>query len=278
MRSGVVCRQAQQVRRDRRDAAGQTDERRDALERDDGLSDVECGVDVPRGGRDLVVGGRVGHEVSLGHPDTADVDRAGGLDVVGAADELGRAAAEVDDEVGPGDALGREAARRTGERQCGLLVTGDDLGRDLGAEVLDEGRVHALDEVRGVARVAGRRGGDEAHVHGAQLTARGGILPRDGERALHRLGGDDTGAVDPVAEADDLHPAQHVGERPCLRVDVGDEQADRVGAAVDRADADGPVTHPWLPRRRRPRPRAGLRTTSAATSRRASRGPRRRAG
>ena len=193
---------------------------------------------------------RVAREVSLGQAHAADVDRARCLDVVGAAHELRRPPAEVDDEVGAGHAEGRQTAGRTGEGEGRLLLAAHDLGRDVSAEVLVEGGAHAVDELRGVARVAGGRGGHEADPLGAQLTARHGILPRDAQRALHRLGGDRPGAVDAVAEPHDLHAALEVDERAGRRVDVGDEQADRVGAAVDRADADGLVSH-GRPRRQR---------------------------
>ena len=72
------------------------------------------------------------------------------------------------------------------------------------------------------------------------------------------------GAVDAVPEPDDLHAPQDVGERPGRAVDVRDEEADRVGAAVDRPHPDEPVglTHPTP---RGPPPR----NWSAPTSRRA---------
>ena len=44
--------------------------------------------------------------------------------------------------------------------------------------------------------------------------------------------GEAAGAVDALAETHDLHPADDVGEP--VTIDVGHEQADRVGPAVDR--------------------------------------------
>ena len=45
------------------------------------------------------------------------------------------------------------------------------------------------------------------------------------------------GPVDALAEPDDLHPPVHVDQGAGRRVDVGDQQPDRVGAAVDRGHA-----------------------------------------
>ncbi len=61
--------------------------------------------------------------------------------------------------------------------------------------------------------VPGGRGGDEAHPLRPELTALRRVLARTREGALHRLGRDDAGAVDVLAEPDDLHPPHDVGER-----------------------------------------------------------------
>jgi hypothetical protein len=58
--------------------------------------------------------------VPLGHADAADVDRPRRLDVVGATDQLGRPAAEVDDEVGARDAPGRDATVSNGTWALGV--------------------------------------------------------------------------------------------------------------------------------------------------------------
>ena len=82
------------------------------------------------------------------------------------------------------------------------------------------------------SRVARRR--DEPHALDAQLAAALRVLGGHGQRALQRLGREPPGAVDALAEPDDFHLALDVGQRPGPGVDVGDQQAHRVGAAVER--------------------------------------------
>ena len=180
----------------------------------------------------------------LGHPHAADVDRASRLDVIRTAHQLGRAAAEVDHEVGAGHADRPQVAGGAGEREPRLGVTGDDLGRDV--EVAER-LAHPGDELPRVARVPRGRGRDEAHPADAERSALLGVLAGHGQGARHRLGGDDAGAVDALPEPHDLHPAHDVGQQAVV-TDVGDEQAQRVGAAVDgghpRPDA---VAHGALP-------------------------------
>src|SRR5699024_11149725 len=114
--------------------------------------------DVVPGGVDDLLGGRVGPVVALGEAHAADVEGAPGDDLVGAADHLGGAAPDVDDEVGTIEAGLLQAAGGAGEAQRRLLVAGDDLRGDL---QLPEGRANALEELLGIARVPGRRGGHE---------------------------------------------------------------------------------------------------------------------
>ena len=76
---------------------------------------------------ELLGRGRVGVEELLGDAHAADVDRHEPSGVVGAEHELGRAAADVDDEVRRGRV---EVGGRAEERQRGLLVAGEQLGRD----------------------------------------------------------------------------------------------------------------------------------------------------
>ena len=148
----------------------------------------------------------------------------------GADHQLGRAAADVDDERGrrvPGSAL----ARRAAEGQPRLLSAGDDPRVEPVAR-----RAHAREEVLAVGRVA----------HGAGEHGDGplGSLPFDdrlvlgerGEHARHGVVAQQAGLAEPVAEARDLRAALALGQR-AVGGDVGDEQPRRVGADVDDGDS-----------------------------------------
>ena len=62
-----------------------------------------------------------------------------------------------------------------------------------------------------------------------------GVLGERAPGALDRFGGEAPGRVDALPEPDDPHLAVHIGEAG-RRDDVGDQQANGVGAAVDRGD------------------------------------------
>lgn len=239
---GVVCREAEHVPRHRRDGAGETDEAAQSGGPDGGLSRVDGRIDVDQCGGDLGLGGRVAGEVALGDAHRADVEGEPGLDRRRAAHELGRAAAEVDDEIRARDARGDQVAGRAGEGQVGLLGAAHDLGRDVEVteDLLDPG-----DEVGGIARIARGRGRDEADRLDAQV-ATGGVEAAGRDKGpLHRGRVDDTGAVHAIAESHDVHLAVQVGQEGSAGLadgDVSDEQSDRVGAAVD-----GPDTHQASP-------------------------------
>src|SRR5690606_26883670 len=130
-----------------------SDQRAHAVERDGLPGERERGVDVPRRGRHLFLGGWVVVEVALGQPDAADVDRDGRRLAVRRPDQLGGAAADVRDEVRLGDVGTRgQLPGGTRVRQRRLLLTGDDLGVD--AEDLPD----AGDELGRVLRVPGGAG------------------------------------------------------------------------------------------------------------------------
>ena len=207
---GVVRGQPQRLGGDGGDRPGQPHQRGHPAQVDRRGGLVDRGVDVGGGGRHLGRRRRVAAQVPLGHPDAADVDRPGLVDVEGAADELGGPAAEVDHEVGAVDAVRLQAAGRATERQRGLLVPGDHLGGDA---VRREGGADAVDELGGVAGVTGGRGRHEPDPLDLELLALRGVVARHRQGAGHGLGGDLAGAVDPVAEPDDLHPAHHVDQR-----------------------------------------------------------------
>ncbi len=227
----LVARQAQGVRGHRRHGPGQADERHGLAERHRARRVVQRRPHVGARGRDLVGRGGVGVEVPLGHPHRADVEGQPCPRRGVAEDELGRPAAQVDDQVRAGVAR-RHARRRAPEGQLGLLLAGHDLRVDT------DGGADAGRERVPVARVAGGRRRDEAHARGPRLGDDGGVLAGGGERALQRLRGELAGAVDPLPQPDDLQAAVHLRQGAVV-VDVGDEEADGVGAAVDGGDARG---------------------------------------
>jgi hypothetical protein len=59
----------------------------------------------------------------------------------------------------------------------------------------------------------------------------------DCERASKSVVVQATGLVDALPESNDLHAPLDVDESAAVRIDVRDQQPDRVRAAVDRADA-----------------------------------------
>ena len=164
------------------------------------------------------------------HPMSSDTRPVG---VVGAEHELGGSATDVDDEVGRRRV---EVGGRAEERERGLFLTGEELGRD--AERVERGG----EEVVAVGRVARRARGRGAHAFDAVLVDRAAVLAQHVDRALDRLRRERTGAVDALAEARDAHaPVERAQLRVAARpVDVGDEQTDRVRPDVDRRDPRSP--------------------------------------
>ena len=132
MASGVVGGQLQRERRHRGDRAGQ---RRPAcgasLHRHLGRASASAARMSASAAATCVGGRRVVVQVPLGQPHAADVDRAGRADAVAVAeDELGRAAADVDDQERRRGGAAVRRGRASGapsERQLGLLVAGDHV-------------------------------------------------------------------------------------------------------------------------------------------------------
>ena len=184
--------------------------------------DVEIGQQsrCERGsGVELSGRGRVGVKEALGQPHRADVEARPPL----AEDQLGRAAADVDDERG--------GVERTDAApgQVGLLVAGEQPGReaeprpDLGQE---------LGSVRGIA--CGARRHRERSLRAERLE----LVPVARDRrqgARDRLGLKPPRRVDALAEPRHDGAAEHIVDPRSL--DVGDEQPRRVGADIDRGDA-----------------------------------------
>ena len=89
-------------------------------------------------------------------------------------------------------------------------------------------------------RGCSRRGSPRSRTKRTPLDAaasrqRLGVLGSTRRRCAPAPRGAAAGAVDALAEPDDLHPRSRSTSDP-RRVDVGDQQPDRVGAAVDRRD------------------------------------------
>jgi hypothetical protein len=129
------------------DRAGQADEGAGLGCRRELAEDVlEVGVGEADAGGQLLGLGRVVLEVALAEADAAHVDRHDPLHLGRADDELGRAAADVDDEEGT--PCGVELGSRALERQPALLVAAQQLGP--GADEVLDG-VEQLVAVGGVA-------------------------------------------------------------------------------------------------------------------------------
>ena len=152
--------------------------------------------------------------------------------------ELGRAAADVGDQERAGIGTGGELRGRPGERQHRFLVPGEDLGRD--AE-------HLLDQADELGRVVRVPGGAGRH-HPDRLRARAGddvrVLAQHGHGAGERFRREPAGLVHPLAQPDDLHPPDHVGQPGPAGIDVREQQAQRIGAAVHGGHPPGHVPSP----------------------------------
>jgi hypothetical protein len=147
-----------------------------------------------------------------------------------ADDELGRSAADVDDDDGPGG-VGGPLARRAAKRQARLLVARDR------ARVEAELVADAAREVRAVGGVADGAREDRDRALRAELVDRRAVLGEDGDDALDRLGREPAAGVDALAEPGDDRAALELVDRAGRGVDVRDEQARRVRAEVDDRDA-----------------------------------------
>ena len=175
----------------------------------------------------LLGGRRIGVQELLGEAHAADVDRDQAVGTVGADDELGRAAADVDHEVRLG--LG-EPDRRARELEARLLLAAEELGPHA-EQLLD--RIEEVVAVGGVARRAGRGG---AHAGDAVTRDRFLVLADDVERARDRFGVEPAGLVHALAEPRDPRAPVDRGQRRPSTVDLGDEQPHGVGSDVDRGN------------------------------------------
>ena len=146
--------------------------------------------------------------------------------------------------AGPGAAASSAVAPvNDSAASCG---SGQHLGRD------PEYLLDLAGELRRVARVPGGAGGHHAHRAGRRVRDDVRVVAQHTGGPGERLGRQPPGLVDPLAQPDDLHPARHVGELGPVKVDVRDQQPQRVRAAVhgghpagheDGSGTHGPACH-----------------------------------
>jgi ABC-type branched-subunit amino acid transport system ATPase component len=176
---------------------------------------------------------RIAAAVGVGQEAAADAERGRPAHAVGqrAADQLGGAAADVDD----ADLAQRRVAERRGgaeERVPRLLLAAEDV--DLDARLL----LDAGQQLVAVGRLADRVGADRPDRLGAALAGQPHLLG-DGAGHLGRLAGRD------------LALRAQAGERPLLHDlaeppvgDLGDEQPGRVRPDVDAGAGHGSTVRP----------------------------------
>ena len=161
---------------------------------------------------------------ALGQPHRADVDAHPRRDGARLADdELGRAAAGIDHE-GRSDA----AVGRTAKGELGLLLAGEEPRDESVApfDLAEEGLA-----VLGVAYCASR---NEQHPFRAQPLRLAAVIREDVADARDRQRQETAPRVDALPEARDLEPLCDLLELAVI--DVGDQEAGRVGALVDGCD------------------------------------------
>ena len=191
----VVGREAEGVRRHRRDGAGDADDRRDRLE------PVHEPAPAPsRGGAWRAVtsatgGGSLGRKrsVSRTEPMSRDVDHST------SAPSPSTSSVEPPPMSTTSVRAGLEAAGGADEGRQRLLLAGEHLRPDA------EDRLDRVRELVGVLGVACGRGGAEPDAVGAQHRDQLGVLAGGLQRAVDRLVGQTPGGVDALAEAHDAH-------------------------------------------------------------------------
>ena len=128
------------------------------------------------------------------------------------------------------------------KRQSGFLVAGDHLGDRAGHDGAEHIGRHGEEHVT-VGGVAGRRRRHHSHLRNIVAPKQFGVIGQRGFRPLDRLRRELPCGVHSLAQPHDAHLAMDIAQ---LAVDrVGDQQPDRVGAAVDRGDPRD--SRPYLP-------------------------------
>ena len=175
---------------------------------------------------ELVGLGRVRGQMALGMADRPGLQRGVEVDLAPAADDqLGRAAADVEDE----DRLVAGALRgRPQVGQVGLLLAGQKPGVEVEAlpQLGDEGLA-----VDGVAHGAGS---DRHHPLGPQLLVARLVVGDHAADVVHRVRAEVARVLDPAPEVGDGGPALDLADLGPL--DVSDQQARRVRPDVDDGD------------------------------------------
>ena len=197
--AAVVGREAEHTGSHRGDRARDPDHR--SRRGDVDTQGVEGRVDVLGRRLDLRCGGRVAGQVPLGQPDRADVERLGGADTPAAEPRMNSVDPPPMSSTRYGlGRLERERPRGAGVGEARLGVAAEHLGVD--ADPL----AHAGHELLGVLGVAGRRRRAEADGCSTSCSPTSlGVLVEGREHALQRCLGEPPGAVDALAEPDDLH-------------------------------------------------------------------------
>ena len=182
----------------------------------------EQDVDGGDAGVDLLGRRRVGLQEALGHAHAADVEAA----VPAVRDQLGRAAADVDDQVARAEpARGGDAAAD----ELGLLVSGEQP-RDEAVAPLD-----LAEEGLAVLRVADAAGGDEEGALCAELLGRAAVVDERVADAGDRDGEEAPSPIDAFAEPRDREAPLDLVH---AAVDhVGHEQPRGVRPQVERCDS-----------------------------------------
>ncbi len=168
---------------------------------------------------DLAVG-----EILEAVREAAHVERFGELRIeAGADDELGRAAADVDDQPARGG--GRHRVRHAEVDEARFLAAGDDLDREA------EHRARLTQELRGILRDAQGVGADGAHALAREAAQPLGEFGQRLERRGLR------GAVDALVGGEAATQAHHFAHR-IERIDLAVDHAPDLEVEAVRAEVD----------------------------------------
>ena len=171
--------------------------------------------------------GWVGAEEALREPDATELRAHPGRDAVGASeDELGRAAADVDEQRGR---LDHAVRGRAPEAERRLVLAREEAGREAVAPL------DLAEEGFAVRRVARGAGGDREHPLSAEGRGFGTEADEHVADACHGRGEDQAALVHGLAHARDGEPPGHLCQAAVFH--VGDEEPGGVAAQVDGCDA-----------------------------------------
>ena len=209
---------------------------RDRRRRGHGPGDADRGVrpqrreqrtDVLGASFELLLGRRVRRKESLGEADAPRLRAHRPGDPVAVRhDELGRAAADVDEQRARAQGA---VARDAPQHELGLLATVEHPRREPVAPLdLAQERLPVV----GIAHGARP---DREHALGAELLRLSSVVDEHVPDARHGGGEEDPAPIDRLAHPGDRLATDDLLDEPVL--DVGDEQAGRVRAEVDGGDS-----------------------------------------